>query len=134
MNAMSATFSEVGGHRVAWCIGSSFLGTVKAYVFLTGFKVWGWVDNGSTGSVHDVATEHNSLSGLSHTFWGFYVAVGLLRCIGTFVVSFPRVGKKSDTLDNVTLSGGEIVGLVVVEHTAETASLSEEVFVNADEH
>lgn len=25
VNAMSATFSEVGSHRVAWCVGSSFL-------------------------------------------------------------------------------------------------------------
>lgn len=71
---------------------------------------------------------------LSHTFWGFYGTVGLLRCIGTFVVGFPRVGKKSDTLDNISLSGGEVVGLIVVEHTAETASLSEKIFVNTDEY
>lgn len=132
VDAVSAALSEVGGHRVAWGARGEVVVAVEADVLLTGFKVWGWVDDAIAWGVHEVATEHDSLGRLSHALWGLDSTVGLLGSVWALVGVLPGVGEESNALDNIAFSGHEVIVLVVIEHTAKTTGLADEVLVDSD--
>lgn len=132
LDTVSAALVEVSGHGVAWSGGTEVVVAVEADVLLTGLKEWGWVDNTGAHGVHEVAAEHNSLGRLSHAFWGVDGAEGFFGGVWALIRVLPRVSEESNALDDISGSGHEVVGLVVVEHTAETAGLADKVLVNLD--
>jgi hypothetical protein len=73
------------------------------------------------------------LGGFSHTFSRSHVTESLFGSFKTLVGSFPGVGKKSNGFDGGTISSGQVVGLIVVEDTAKTSSLTHQSFVDFDE-
>ena len=105
----------------------------KANIFFTSFKVWSWVDNIFTFSVHQVTTEHDGLGRFSHTFSSGHITKSFFRSFKALIVGLPRIGKKSHRFHQGSISSGQVIGLIVVEYAAETAGLTDQSFVDFDE-